>query len=190
MKLRLRDAKDLVHGLPVLQGRARTEIQIGWTRIPVHWQNVGTFLVTAVSGHKQFLKVLIKMLVDIYSYFQIKYKSSLNRKIKLFEGKVEPPSLIVNHLKLSKLKRNRFSTYQHVIQYYFILLKTKLSGLPKEFHTYRFTFSNNTENHYQPRPAVKQREEERGKTERPLFSRKGLKATLLENTILLNPSAL
>lgn len=131
--------------------------------------------VTAVSDHKQFLKVLIKTLVDIYSYFQIKYTSSLNCKIKLFQGQGEPPSLPVNHLKLRKLKRNRFSTYQHVIQYYFILLKKNLSGLPKEFHTYRLTFSSNTENHYQPRPAVKQRGG-KGKNRKTLIFQKGFES--------------
>lgn len=60
MRQRLRDAKYFVHGLLVLQGRARAEIQIEWTPTPVCWQNAGS------SGHQQLLKALRKMLINMY----------------------------------------------------------------------------------------------------------------------------
>lgn len=111
----------------------------------------------------------------------MKYKLSLNCKTKLFEGNVESSLPIVNHPELHKRKEIRFSTLPpcHPILFHSTGGKKKISGFPREFHTYWLTFSSNTENHYQSHPAI--REKMKGEKQGTLIFQKGfLKATLLE----------
>lgn len=111
----------------------------------------------------------------------MKYKLSLNCKTKLFEGNVESSLPIVNHPELHKRKRNKIlhitTMSSNTISFYWG--EKKISGFPREFHTYWLTFSSNTENHYQSHPAI--REKMKGEKQGTLIFQKGfLKATLLE----------